>query len=236
MEQESFESALENSIQKYVDELLKEEHPADNLLPLAARREKLIHEVRESLDQGDLESHVATAVSIFMNEGQRYLSNQEYAGLAKDIDDLRTRVKSVDPRSIDENKIKAIYAISPQSLDSIFKIGLAKFNEGSLPECLSIFTFLTTIKSDDADYKYRLGLIAQKNACYDVALRAYTDATKLDPQLIGAHIFASECHLIKGHKEAAVKELNEAKDIFNKYDVDQGWKDQISNMETLLAA
>lgn len=229
--------ALEESIKEYVDMKMKEEDPMNNqLLPRAVRREKLFEEVRKTLDFSELEKNVTTALKIFKDEGQRYLSETEYAALLQEIKQMGFRLKSLDVKNLDEERLKSVYDFSPECLNSILKIGVAKFNEGLLPECQSVLTFLTTIKADEPEYEYRLGLVAQKSGQYDIAVRAYEAATNLDPQLIEAHIFAAQCYLNIQQRDNAIKELDKAKNILKSTKVEQDWQEQISNIEILLAA
>lgn len=231
-----FEIALEENIQHQVDELMKEQDLHElKLLNPAGIRAKLEQEVRQSLDQSEFEQHIAKAVNILETEGNRYFSSEEEMVLNEDLNNLRNRLNTMEFAQTGNVNFDDIYKISTESMDSILRVAIAKFDEGLLEDSLALFTFLSLLDGKNADYAYRLGIISQKNQRYDLALMAYKNASELDSNMIAPHYFAAECYLVFDKKDEALKELTEAKNIL-KIGNQEEWNDLIADMERQLSS
>lgn len=235
-ENDPFKLALEASIQEQIDTLMKEIDPTSlKMIPPEVRRAKLEKELRDSLDFSELGEQVATAINIFENEGQEYLTQEEHSTLLENLEQLRRQLDALEFSELGEETLRKAYAIPPEGLDLILKIGTEKFNQGKLNDSVAIFTFLSTLNPDDADYPYRLGIVAQKNEQYDQALQAYKTALALNPQLVGAHLFSAVCHFNCKRNEDVLKEVTEAKNILKTTDNKEEWPQLITYIEKLVA-
>jgi tetratricopeptide (TPR) repeat protein len=231
-----FVPAIEKSIEMEVNRLLADEDPNQNkLLSVQARRAKLAQEMRESLDMSELEKHVSTASDIIRNEGNNYLEKEAHNLLIQGLNSLGKQMLSLDPENLNNETLRTALTLPPNNLSAILKIGIAKFTDGLLQESFSIFAFLSALDSEEPDYWYRLGLVAQKCEQYERALRAFALTSLLAPEFIGVHIFAAECYLKMGQHDDALAEVNEMKHMFETNEVSEEWKARIVDIENLLA-
>lgn len=218
----SLDKFLEKNIEEYVDGVMEEEDPnCSKLLSQSARRRKIEKEIRETLDSSETGGLIVSAMKILLRDGHSYLSNENYQTLISEIEKLQARIDVLEFEQLNDESFKAIFSLSESSCDHIFQIGISKFNEGLLPDSLALFTFLSNLKSEDADYNYRLGIIAQKNERFDLALKAYTIASTLDPNFLAPRLFAVQCYLSCNQMKRAVQTLEEAQEIIKMTKVDQ---------------
>ncbi|MBA2727020.1 MAG: hypothetical protein H0U49_02465 [Parachlamydiaceae bacterium] len=232
-----FGSVIEKSIQEEVDLMLANEDPNQKkFLSVQARRTKLEDELRESLDLSEFGKHVTIATNIIKNEGDQYLEKQEFDLLIEGLNNLQKQMSKLDPNNLNDDAIKEALTLTPTNLASIQKIGIAKFSDGHMPESLSIFALLSALDSQEPDYWYRLGLVAQKCEQYDLALRAFALTSLFAPEFIGAHIFAAECYLNLEKYEDALAEVNEIKKILETTKVNDEWQARLIDIEKLLSA
>jgi tetratricopeptide (TPR) repeat protein len=108
---------------------------------------------------------------------------------------------------------KKLLGINEDIMNAIYTIGIEKFNEKDFNSSLSLFAFLTALNSANTDYLFRLGICSQKNENFDLALKAYEAALDLDPELLAAMLFASDCCLAKKDQGQAAYYLKRAKEV-----------------------
>lgn len=236
-EADPFEFEIEKVIKQHIDVLIKEQDPEEsNLLSSASHRLKLEYEIREALNFSELGAFIGDAINILQDKGLRYLTEEEYALLMEDLDQLHSKMIALKSNKLEEGSFKAAYSISNKSHILILKLGIAQFEEGCLTDSLAVLTFLTTLDIENSDYAYRLGIIAQKNKRYDLALLAYNTASNLDPTMVGAYLFATQCYLCSDQLEDASKELARAKNALKTSgaDVQQEWNSLVNNVEDLI--
>lgn len=228
----NFELALQKTIKSQVDSLLKEEDPNQNkLLPPAARYQKLEEELKKSLNLAELQENVSLALKIFRSEGMNYLSGEEFGSLQENLNILQRQLENFDFANFDID-LESALEISPSVKASMLKIGIAKFEENSLLDALSVFNFLVSLDNDDPNYWYRLGLVAQELGRYDFALSAFLTTLQLTPDFIGARIFKAQCYFSNNQSDLALNELNEIKNQTNGNN--ENWKEYIIHLENLI--
>ncbi len=230
-----FEIAFDESIQHQIDLLMNQDEVlgSHKLLPKEARRKQLEHEIRASHDFSELGKHISEATEIIRLQGRNYLAEEDYITLINELNLLGQRLVTVDFKDFQQNFNEA-FSLPASSRETIMQIGLAKFNEENLSQSLSIFTFLSELDFENADYFYRLGLIAFKNQEYEKALEALKKAASLAPDFIGIRIFAGECYLLTHQRDEALKELEVAKKLLISTSVDKVWEKCILNLESAL--
>jgi tetratricopeptide (TPR) repeat protein len=230
-----FEKACDASIKKEVDLRLSLLDQRNQLVPLNTRHAKVEQEIRETIDCTPLSQQVTTAVTLLRDEGQIYLKKEDYEALMLDIRNLGFKMDSLDLDHLDAKQLKSAFTISAANLAALQQIGITKFSEKYFLESLAIFTFLTVLEPEQANYWYRLGLVAQKCEQYELALRAHAVVSELAPDFIGTRIFASQCYIEIQQLDQALIELNAAKNISKTVTVEAEWHKRIVDIEKLLA-
>lgn len=233
--QNRFEQAAEEMIKQHVDRLMEDENQdANKMLSFKARRTKREHEIKELVVLNELEENLFLAVQVLQTQGQRYFTEEENLALLEELNKLRSQLVALDPSNLAPESLKRALSIAPEAIAGIFQIGIAKYMEGALIECLAIFALLTFLDVEDPDYWYRLALAAQKNARYELAARAYLVAAQLAPEFIGIPIFAAQCYQNCGRHKEALEQLAEAKRLLNHTTVDEEWRTLAATMENSL--
>jgi tetratricopeptide (TPR) repeat protein len=232
----SDEIAYEEAIQNQVDYLMSlEDGQANSLLPPAARRAKIEHEVRALADFSEFGKTIALAFEILRNEGLALLGNDHDNEILQDsLDKLSEQLEDLELNDLTDDKLKEAYSMSPESKQLILKVGIEKYRHEKFKDSLMIFTLLSTIDDEEPDYWYKLGLMAQKTENYGLAREAFSKTSQLAPDFIGAHVFAAECDLKIGRRGDALTELKKAKECLSKNKSDD-WQDQIFEIERMLA-
>jgi tetratricopeptide (TPR) repeat protein len=192
-------------------------------------------EVRKSLDLSEYDSYMNSAFKILRNEGHEYLDETAFKALIDALDKLHYQTAQLNISSLSDESLRDAFAIPEEIRQLILKIGIAKFNSGSMEGSLAIFTFLSTLNSDEPDYWYRLGLVAQKSEKYELALKSFAATSWLAQDFIGSRIFATQCYLQMGLRNDAETELEEAKYIIETFDVPEKWHRHIEDLKVLLA-
>ncbi len=231
-----FEVDLEDKISQRVDVLMKEEDPYTNkLLSPDIRREKIKNEIYEELDLSEFSDTIGTAIAILEEQGLQYLNEEEHSIVLEDIENIRNKLDSLDLNITDQEIIKSIFKVSPTSLSLITRIAIAKFSEDQLPNSLSIFSLLTLLDSDNPDYWYRVGIVAQKCERYDLALRTFDVVKQLIPEFMGSRIFMTQCYLQVNLNHKAVEEMAEIKKLLKTTNIEQEWEERIADLENLFS-
>jgi len=236
VEKNHFELALEKTIKDYVQDLIENEDPVKmNLVSPAVRQSQLIKEVKEDLDMADFGEFIKIAVTTFCDEGQRYLNKHEYNILIGELEKLRHQLETLDLTHLEDGDFKKALEIPTEIREFMLKIGIAKFTEELYPASLSIFSFLSAVDSDDPDYWYRLGLVAQQSERYDLAIRSFEASANLAPDFIGTKIFNAQCLLNLGRREDALAALSGIKDRLLISPDREKWEEHLVEVEKLLS-
>lgn len=229
----AFNQALKKNIDEYINALMKEHDPTkDKFLSQSALKEKIEEEVRESLNFAETGDLIASAIKIINNDSHSYLSNEDYLILINEIENLHSKINSLTFDQLNDETFKSAFSVPANCRDHILNIGISKYNDGLIPDSLALFTFLSHLDRDDADYAYRLGIVAQKNERFNLALQAFARASALDPKLLGSRLFSAECFLASNQMEKAERALDEVKEMAKVNPLDAEWQALISEIES----
>jgi tetratricopeptide (TPR) repeat protein len=167
------------------------------------KRIKAELDVKSLFEKLGLRGHILTTIQTVLDDGRKYLSQDEYEAVKENFKEAKSSLEKVDPKALVEMNVDQILGLTEHTIESIFKIGSAKCQEGDYPIALSLFVVLTVLQPSDFDLWHRTAIIAQGVEDFDLALRAYTEATRLNKGLIEAYIFSVECYLMKGLQQDA---------------------------------
>lgn len=232
---DKFDLAIEKEIDKYINSLDLERESKDT--PLASpsmRRAQIKEQMTADLQMPELENHVSSAISTLLSKGAHYLSPELYQRMESELVGIQNHFDSLELENSSLNKkFQDLLEISDPVMEGCFQIAIEKYREREFPESLSLFSFLTILNPGNVEYLYRLGITAQKNENYKFALRAFEATLELNPELLGALLFASECHFQLNDREMAVQYLKKAKDIAVTQPLDDVWAKLITDLEKL---
>lgn len=231
-----FEIALDKNIRDMVDYIYADSVPTQgqHLLPPEVQRKKIETSLRESFASAEFSRYFDTALEALINDGKQYLEAESYEKMTKNLLEALESLDQVElEQLLDEPLDKAIHLHS-ETISSIFKIAVAKYTEEQYKTSFALFVLLTTLQNEDFDYWYRAGIAAQQCENYTFAVKAYDKAAALNPDLIGAHLFAAECHLKLHHKSQAEAEFEKAKALSKGHPLDTKWESVFNYVATLV--
>ncbi len=230
-----FELALDECIKEEVDRLMLDEDPTKiKLVTPEIRRKQLEAEKRKELQFTEFEQSMITAVRIIRNEGQNLLTPAEYDIVKESLNHLNQQLQQLELNNLDNEKLKNALVTPQENLACILKIGIAKYSEKQLEDSLSIFAFLATIDSQNPDYWFRLGSVAEEMERYDLAIQAYSAVNDLAPEFADAHIFKAKCCIHNNKLALAAEELPKIKHILQSNHEEKKWEEYVNAIENVL--
>ena len=99
-----------------------------------------------------------------------------------------------------------VLLVAQESVDSAMRLAAA----GRVDEARSVLGRLVEQNPQDADLRYRLGLIQLKQKQLDLAVATLNQATRLAPRMAMAWLALAEAHLRQGHRDAALGDAKHA--------------------------
>ncbi len=212
-----FEENWNREIDLCIAESLKKESTNPDLEPFKTVESKK-SKLKETLQFTDLSRHIELALEFLNTSGE--------TSLIAALSHLGEHENGVLDES---NDFQDILKIHDETLSSIAQIGIDSFSQGLLKESMAIFVLLTTLVPENAGYWYKAGIAADKLEQYDLAIKFYSAAAALAPELIGPKAFLVDCYLES-------KEINEAEaahklaiECDNK---ESEWSDFLSKLES----
>ncbi len=235
IEKDRFEVALDNNIESMLDLISFEDSPEQSLLlSPQMRRKKMEEELRQSIKSSELNNHIDPAIKIMVNEGKQYLESEEYEEMIVNFNKASELLSQLDLSEPITEEFDTILSISTETINSIFKVATAKFGEEQYSASLDLFVFLTVLHFDNFDYWYRSGISAQLCENYTLALQAYGNAVSLNPEHIGARLFATECFLKLDQHQEAESEYEVAEKISEAIPLDDQWREIFEYVGSLI--
>lgn len=237
IETDRFVLAREKQINLYLDTLSFESEPGQNqLLSPQLKRAARKNELNEALKLPELSEHITSAIASLADEGKQYLDSAAYDSMIAHLSHAADILEELDLETPLAETFNKILDIDDDTTEAILKIASAKFAENQYSESLSLFVFLTVLQPLNPDLWYRTAIVAQQCGNYTLALSDYAIAANLNQELLGAHLFASECHLKLNQLKEAKIQYEEAKDVIEsgKIPIDSEWNDLLSYIEKLV--
>lgn len=220
-----FQDKWDREIDLYITDQLKNE-PSDPQQDLfhspQTKKVKLKAELEETLKFSELSHHIELAFEYLNSSGESPLIT------------IFTQPDQSDILNESKN-FQDILKIEEESLNSIVKFGMESFSQGLFAESMAIFILLATLNPENAGYWYRAGIAADKQEQYELAIKFYSAAATLEPDLIGPKAFLVDCYLESkklSEAEVAYKLAIEsaAKNSHN------SWNEFLSKLETKIQA
>lgn len=226
-----FSNILEDKASEHADLMMEREYRDEGLMSWEMQREKYKNEFFEALEMEPLADALNQAVRDLIDEGGNVLDSKEYADL---IDEIREAANTFDA-FIEENSIPEILntatGFSLSALANIELIALDFFHRGQVENSINIYTLLTILDGNHADYWYKLGIGLQEVGNLEKALSAYACCHILDPRNIGSYVFSAECYLKQDFRDDAKVELDLAEFWMTTEDPEGNWKDVINQVK-----
>ncbi|MBS0656448.1 MAG: tetratricopeptide repeat protein [Verrucomicrobia bacterium] len=226
--------ALDTLLDEYVDAAL-EETEQNALIPRQVQRAKMKEELKAAAEIPELTVALATAFKILIDEhNKQYVDADDYEAMVQQFRDAGEYLENIEHTTIEEEDIVSLLHFTSSTLRAIFKIAQGQYNENNLRECLSIFTLLSTLDAEHADYWYRLGIVAHQLEEYTLALKAFTKATRLNAKILGSRVFLADIYVKLGSYEEAKAEFDQAVLLAEKETPEPFWLDLLAQIKSNL--
>jgi tetratricopeptide (TPR) repeat protein len=225
----------DKEIDSFVNAFEFEEDPErKSALDPKLKREKLKISIKEAMKMPELSHQMDTAIGLLFSEGSRYLSPEVHQKLVSDLTIASDELEDIGLEEAANSNLQTLSKMSEESVKGIQEIALAKFKEERYADSVSLFSLLSILNPGYSEYWFRLGIAAQKDGEFDLASRAYSATQSLDPDNIGAKLFAAECFIQRGLLHDAQAELAAAEAINKESKADKMWVDMISAIHEML--
>lgn len=229
-----FDVHKEKEIENYVNSLQLEEDPSEiKLNSPDIKRARMKAELKDQADLSELTQYVQAALVILMTEADRYLNEEKLTSLNKDLAHLEESLENIDVSLPTDANFQQLLNFDKLTMESIFDIGLAKYNEFNYPEGLALFIFLAVLNPENSDYWQRSGILAHHAEFYELAIRLYNAAYNLNPTVVDPLVFTIDCYLKRQKKMEAEAIFNDAKKVCESSTENEPWKELLSKYEPL---
>lgn len=233
---DKFEIETERQIEEYIKTLSFEEDDPSiiHVITPAMQRAKIKEELKEEVKLKELSSHIASAFKIITTEGHRYLDAAHIAALNDDFAQAENALDEMDLNSPPRENFQMAMHFTESTIESIFTIAIAKFDEAQYSSSLSLFILLSTLIPENADYWCRAGILALECQNYELAIRLFSATTALDPSLIVPWIFSADCYLKLNLPREAEAAYAEAIKISETSQIDPFLEETLSQLKSVL--
>lgn len=212
---------LDPEIDRYLEETLKTEPSnQDPFYNNISHKAKLRVEIEETLKFSELSKQIEMALEFLAAQGKISLIPH-----------------FSESTPLDESKdFQDTLKIDNANMDAIAEIGKQAFTQNLIAESMAIFILLTTLSPSSAIYWYKAGIAAEKQDQYPLAIKFYSTASNLDPELLGPNFFLIDCYLeTKKYNEAEVA-YQRAKIQIETQNTESSWIDFLSKLEAKIHA
>ncbi|MBA3237112.1 MAG: hypothetical protein H0T62_02025 [Parachlamydiaceae bacterium] len=230
-----FEISQEKLIDDYIDTFsLVECAPKNALIPDSIRRVKIKEDLKNSVNFLNIDMDLNESFEILTNDGLLYLEKEESQEMITQILGIPLYIDQVDFNKPLKESLSTFLHISDSVMLSIFKIGIAKYNEMAYEASFSIFFLLSSLDHANEEGWYRLGIVAVHLEKINLALQAFAYAIYLNADLLGARLFSAQCYIKLGEVESAKAEITEVKNIIGRSSPEPIWIELLTNIEEQL--
>lgn len=225
---------IDREIEAYLDFFSKDMPVQNSLISPTMQRNKLKCEIEEEMKLRDYTPYIEGAFKCLLFESKKYLDEDHFNHLQASILRLPSIIEKLDLSKERKGNFLEDLMISEDTLASINLIATNKFNENNFADSLSLFILLSMIVPSIEDYWFRAGIAAHQCENFNLAVKLYASANEVNPNLIGARLFASECYFRNGAKEEAKLEFEEARKIKESNGLDSDWSELFNELDKLL--
>lgn len=235
--QSKLEKDLDREIDSFVESLVFEEDPSHQSLESPQiKRQKIKLELKEAAKMPELFNPVNNAIEVIFSEGQNYLSPDDFNTLVVELAVSTDHLSNAGLKETANSDLQTVGKISDTSIKALEGIAIAKFEQERYEDSLSLFCLLSILVPGYSEYWFRMGIAAQRCENLDLATKAYAITLDLDPENIGAMLFAAQCFIEKSLIDDAKAELALAKERLRSGGVDKVWLEFLRAIEATLTA
>lgn len=143
--------------------------------------------------------------------GQNFEKAQELLNQDEEINDLVDEInEQLIPGEPDAPKdleyppsMATEYNISLDTINTFYQIGLKLFQEGSIEEAISVFSYLAQMDEYNHEIWLALGMSLQKNQEWAPALEAFANAMVMNPADPAPYLYSIDCYIAQHDRQKA---------------------------------
>lgn len=215
-----------NEIDKEIDERVKlEQFNGNDLVSPIMQKEKFRGEMKKELEFPEIAPRIQVAIQLLYDADQ--LDSKEKEKIIINLSHARKIINQLNEKSTTDDNLKTTFEISDESMESILNLALKKLDNHELDNSLALFILLVTLASENADYCYRAGIVAQMTEQYELALQLYAAS-----ELIEAKILMVDCYIKLGDKDRARELYNEVSE--QRHSIDEVFNNLLFKLDEAL--
>jgi type III secretion system low calcium response chaperone LcrH/SycD len=128
------------------------------------------------------------------------------AAAASAIASLENLIDSDDDDELEQPQSLANdWKLSPETLATFYQIGVNLYEQEDLEDAICVFTYLSSIDSNNFSVWFSLGMCLQRAEQWLPAIDAYSMANTLDPTDPIPYLYSIDCFLARNEKPYAEK-------------------------------
>ncbi len=229
-----FELAYDQLFDHIVENLPSNNITSENVfIPKSLQRSKYKKDLINDTQFLNLEISLNSAIDFLTNknECQSYLSPEEHEEIVEQFSTISRYLEQIDFKRPLSKKLYSLLHITESCMESILKVGTAKYNDKDFETSMAIFALLSSLDNENGQYWYRHGIAAVQMGKLGLALQAFAFTLYFNTEVLGARLFSADCYLKMNQIDDAKAEIQEAKSIVEKISPEQIWIDLLSDID-----
>lgn len=218
---EQFEEALKPTVSLIVEELKQPNNPLQNT-------KKLEHEVMDSLMNRHLDKYLEGGFHAINREMAKLCTPEEREEVSKEWSNALEHFFSVSATSLSKDKkdeeissgntetFQQLLEISDKTLEIFYKCGCRLFEQKHYQDAYNVFFIVSYLDYRRSNVWVALGLAAKRNRNNEDALKAFAQATLVNPTEALPQIYSAECYAENKEYLDAIASLKLAEEIAEK--------------------
>lgn len=231
-----YEKALDKIAEEYAEEQTDALLSSSQLMTREQAKFHLKKELKEAVRLEEQQSLLQQAIRCILEDGKRYLNPDEWEVLANEISRASETLYSLSYQEEIPEKLFPFLGMTQKGMDAIDVISRAKYQEENYSFALALNALLTALNPEAVVYWLHLGICYQDSGFFEKAIKAYSICHLIDPQLIPAWIFCSECYSKTNSPEDAKIEYEEAKRMVGSSENKSLWEEHLNDLKRSIGA
>ncbi|MBA2728594.1 MAG: hypothetical protein H0U49_10540 [Parachlamydiaceae bacterium] len=229
-----YDTALDKLADEYVQEEIEAYTATSKILTKEQAKIHLKKAFKTAVRMEEQQNLLNQAVRCIMQDGKRYLSEEEWGLLSKEMVEASSKLSKLTYQEETPEVLFPILGMTQKGMDAIHSIGKKKYAEENFAVSMSLTVLLTTLNSPEFTYWYHLGISCQECGFFEKAIKAYSVCHVINFSHIPSWLFCAECYVNIQNKWDAKIEFSEALRLIESVEDKSLWDEQLSYLKKCL--
>lgn len=240
MQQDKFESELQEAVLPIVDDIMKENFagpPPGLLVPETVWRENIRKELIDVCTGKQIRNRIISAQNVILNDLKSRLSSVEFekfqADWKKGLEKILGEKLPAPEEGTLPPTLQHVMGISEETMATLYDVGFRCYKAKEFIKAADVFFFMTMVDYLRHNVWISLGLSEQQNGHFELALTAYSMAILTNADNPIGYLQSAECSLALHNAEEAGQYLDLAKEAIGKapQKIKQRFLDQLGQLQ-----